>query len=414
MDGLKKLEPPGTKLQGNRLVGDPAPRMLPQLFRKIAGNPDFFHMKGVGDEHPAAVAVALAERGHELLVVAEGAGDGHPLHVAGGEGVDPRFVLVDGLAQSPGDEVGQAHPEGVALGFRSQPQGRDNVDFGSGQILEAVDPVLEGFVRARCEMLHEKDYSRIMPILIHGDAALAGQGVVSEVAQMSQLKGYHTGGSLHFVINNQIGFTTDFDDARSSDYCTAIANAIGVPVVHVNGDDAEAVTFAVEFAVSFRQQFKRDVFVDMVCYRRHGHNESDEPKFTQPTLYSAIDKHPDPRQIYSAELERRGDINGQLAADMEENFKALLQDRLNLVKQKSVPYKPHSLDKQWEQMRRSTYEDFNSSPPTSISEDAIRTLVDRLTTVPEGFQVIRKVQRVLDERRQLYDARQVNWAKRRW
>jgi 2-oxoglutarate dehydrogenase E1 component len=276
--------------------------------------------------------------------------------------------------------------------------------------LEAVDPVLEGFVRARCEMLYDKDYSRIMPIVIHGDAALAGQGVVSEVAQMSQLKGYHTGGSIHFVINNQIGFTTDFDDARSSDYCTAIANAIGVPVVHVNGDDAEAVTFAIEFAVNFRQQFKRDVFIDMVCYRRHGHNESDEPKFTQPTLYSAIERHPDPRQIYSAELVRRGDINGQLAADMEENFKALLQDRLNLVKQKSVPYKPHSLDKQWEQMRRSTYEDFNSSPPTGIGADAIRTLVDRLTTAPEGFRVMRKVQRVLDERRQLHDSGQVNWA----
>lgn len=301
------------------------------------------------------------------------------------------------------------------LGFSSQvntPGGKKvNLDLvPNPSHLEAVDPVLEGFVRAKCDLLYDKDYSKILPILIHGDAALAGQGVVYEVAQMSQLKGYYTGGSLHFVINNQIGFTTDFDDARTSDYCTAIATAIGSPVLHVNGDDAEAVTFAIEFAIAFRQEFKRDVFVDMLCYRRHGHNESDEPKFTQPMLYALIDKHEDPRKVYTAELIKRGDITAQLAEQMEEDFKNLLQDRLNLVKQKAVPYKPHALDKEWEQMRRSTYEDFNSSPVTAASKETVAKVVEALTHVPEGFKVMRKVQRVMDERTKLFNEGQLNWS----
>ncbi|MFN3530355.1 MAG: 2-oxoglutarate dehydrogenase E1 component [Bacteroidia bacterium] len=301
------------------------------------------------------------------------------------------------------------------LGFSSQVNTtagkRVNLDLvPNPSHLEAVDPVLEGFVRAKCDLLYEKDYSKILPVLIHGDAALAGQGVVYEVAQMSQLKGYHTGGTLHFVINNQIGFTTDFDDARSSDYSTAVANTIGSPVLHVNGDDAEAVTFAIEFAVAFRQEFRRDVFIDMLCYRRHGHNESDEPKFTQPTLYGLIDKHPDPRKVYAQQLIERGDIPSELAEQLEEDFKTLLQDRLNLVKQKEVAYKPHALDKEWEAMRRSTYEDFNSSPATAVTPEATATVLKAITTAPDGFSVMRKAQKVIDERKTLYAEGKLNWS----
>ncbi|HAH35380.1 MAG TPA: 2-oxoglutarate dehydrogenase E1 component, partial [Algoriphagus sp.] len=145
---------------------------------------------------------------------------------------------------------------------------------------------------------HKGDKTKALPILIHGDAAVAGQGIVYEVTQMAGLKGYNTGGTIHFVINNQVGFTTDFDDARSSIYCTDVAKIIDAPVIHVNGDNAEAVVFAAKLAAEFRQKFGRDIFVDMVCYRRHGHNESDEPKFTQPELYNIISKHPTPREIY--------------------------------------------------------------------------------------------------------------------
>ena len=140
---------------------------------------------------------------------------------------------------------------------------------------------------------------KYLPILIHGDASVAGQGIVYEVLQMSELKGYYTGGTIHFVINNQIGFTTDFDDARSADYCTSVAAMVQAPVFHVNGDDPEAVVKVCEIATLYRQEFNSDIFIDMVCYRRHGHNEGDEPKFTQPQMYALIDKHLNPREVYT-------------------------------------------------------------------------------------------------------------------
>jgi 2-oxoglutarate dehydrogenase E1 component len=180
--------------------------------------------------------------------------------------------------------------------------------------------VVEGFSRAKADLLYGSDYDRIMPILIHGDAAVAGQGIVYETAQMSQLEGYYTGGTLHFVINNQIGFTTDFDDARSSTYCTAAANMIQAPVFHVNGDDPEAVVFATRLATEYRQEFNSDVFIDMVCYRRHGHNEGDDPQFTQPEMYDKISIHPNPREIYVKKLLGRGDVEAQMAEEMEKKY----------------------------------------------------------------------------------------------
>ena len=214
--------------------------------------------------------------------------------------------------------------------------------------LEAVNPVVEGFMRAKSDYIFNNDVSKILPILIHGDAALAGQGIVYEVAQMSKLSGYHTGGTIHFVINNQLGFTTDFHDARSSIYSTDIADIIDSPVLHVNGDDPEAVAFASKLAVEFRQKFRRDVFVDMVCYRRHGHNESDEPKFTQPKLYNTIAKHPNPREVYNKSLIERGDTDAGIAKQMDKEFRSMLQDRLNLVKQKEVKHKALDLGFGWE------------------------------------------------------------------
>ncbi|RYE18982.1 MAG: 2-oxoglutarate dehydrogenase E1 component, partial [Sphingobacteriales bacterium] len=165
--------------------------------------------------------------------------------------------------------------------------------------LEVVDPVVSGFARAKADILYNNEYDKVLPILIHGDSAVAGQGVIYELLQMSKLSGYATGGAIHFVINNQIGFTTDFDDARSADYCTSIAAMVQAPVLHVNGDDPEAVVRAASLAVAYRQKFNQDIFIDMVCYRRYGHNEGDEPKFTQPQLYALIDKHPNPREVYT-------------------------------------------------------------------------------------------------------------------
>jgi 2-oxoglutarate dehydrogenase E1 component len=277
--------------------------------------------------------------------------------------------------------------------------------------LEAVNPVVEGFVRAKSDAQYASDYDKILPILIHGDAAMAGQGIVYEVAQMSEMAGYTTGGTIHFVINNQIGFTTDFDDARSSIYCTDVAKVIDAPVLHVNGDDPEAVVYCMRMAAEFRQKFNRDIFVDMVCYRKHGHNESDEPKFTQPSLYNIISKHANPREIYNATLIERGDIDRDLAKKMDKNFRSLLQDRLNLVKQKPLSYQFLPLEKQWQSLRRSNPADFDHSPDTSISQKVINTIGKALTKLPENFKPIKQIEKQLKSREDMFfKSKSLNWA----
>lgn len=277
--------------------------------------------------------------------------------------------------------------------------------------LEAVDPVVEGFIRAKIDSQHKNDSKKALPILIHGDAAVAGQGIVYEVTQMAGLKGYNTGGTVHFVINNQVGFTTDFDDARSSIYCTDVAKIIDAPVIHVNGDNAEAVVFAAKLAAEFRQKFARDIFVDMVCYRRHGHNESDEPKFTQPELYNIISKHPNPREIYVKRLTERGDIDAEIARQMDEEFRQLLQDRLNMVKEKPLPYQFTKFEREWQSLRRSTPEDFEKSPETGISLEAVEKVADALTTIPKGFKPIKQIEIQLKQRKDMYfTSKSLNWA----
>jgi 2-oxoglutarate dehydrogenase E1 component len=278
--------------------------------------------------------------------------------------------------------------------------------------LEAVDPVVVGFARCKADVLYNSDFDKILPILIHGDASVAGQGVVYEVLQMSGLKGYYTGGTIHFVINNQIGFTTDFDDARSSDYCTSIAAMVKAPVLHVNGDDPEAVVKAVEIATEYRQKFNSDIFIDMVCYRKHGHNEGDEPKFTQPQLYALIDKHPNPREVYTQYLMENGEPEARdLAKEMEKQFLSDLQERLDDVKQNPLPYTFQKPELWWKSLRRATAEDFESSPVTAINEKDFNLLFDGLMKWPEDFKPLRKVEKLLQDKVKLYrDEQKVDWA----
>lgn len=278
--------------------------------------------------------------------------------------------------------------------------------------LEAVDPVVEGFSRAKADIMYDSAYDKLVPILIHGDASLAGQGVVYEVLQMSYLDGYYTGGTIHFVINNQIGFTTDFDDARSSDYCTSMAAAIQAPVFHVNGDDPEAVIKCVEIATRYRQVFNSDVFIDMVCYRRHGHNEGDDPKFTQPHLYALIDKHPNPREVYVKYLLENGEEDAQvLAKEMEKKFWDDLQERLDEVKQSPLPYQYQPPEIEWKKLRRATAEDFDTSPITSVSEEAFRTVFDALMQWPSDFKPLKKVEKLLLDKVKLFQTEnKVDWA----
>ena len=278
--------------------------------------------------------------------------------------------------------------------------------------LEAVDPVVVGFSRAKADVMYGSDFNKILPILIHGDASVAGQGIVYEVLQMSYLNGYYTGGTIHFVINNQIGFTTDFDDARSSDYCTSLAAAIQAPVMHINGDDPEAVVKCVEIATRFRQKFNSDIFIDMVCYRKHGHNEGDDPKFTQPQLYALIDKHPNPREMYVKFLLENGEADAQeLAKEMEKKFWDDLQERLDEVKQNPLPYHYQTPELEWKKLRRATNEDFDQSPITAISDENFNKVFEAIMKWPADFKPLRKVEKILNDKIKLFEKeKKIDWA----
>ncbi len=303
------------------------------------------------------------------------------------------------------------------LGFRSNiktPKGKEiNVQLTPNPShLEVVDPVVAGFSRAKADILYNSKYDEVLPILIHGDSAVAGQGVVYELLQMSKLPGYQTGGTIHFVINNQIGFTTDFDEARSADYCTSIAAMVQAPVLHVNGDDPEAVVKAAKLAIKYRQQFNQDIFIDMVCYRKHGHNEGDDPSFTQPQLYDLIKKHPNPREVYTEYLLKNGTADAQeLAKEMEKRFWDDLQQRLDEVKQKPLPYQMQAPEKAWAELRRSTFEDFDASPETGISKEQVEKLFKALMNIPADFKPLRKIQKLIEEKVKLHDEKgQLDWA----
>jgi 2-oxoglutarate dehydrogenase E1 component len=271
--------------------------------------------------------------------------------------------------------------------------------------LEAVNPVVEGKARARQRIRGDTELRRkVLPLLIHGDAAFAGQGIVAETLNMSQLPGYGTGGTVHVVVNNQIGFTTLPEDARSSMYATDVAKMIEVPILHVNGDDPLAVLFVTQMSLDFRQEFGRDAVIDMYCYRRFGHNEGDEPSFTQPDLYAKIEEHPSVAHLYKKELVEAGTLSDDEAASLEAEFEVRLELVLQEVKsieeetagararfkESTAVFQPHYTDE---------------GKPTAISLKMLRQIVDGLTSVPEGFNVIPKVRRtVLDRRREVFEA----------
>lgn len=303
------------------------------------------------------------------------------------------------------------------MGYGSEVQTADNKTMHlklmpNPSHLEAVDPVVIGFSRAKADVLYHSDFDKILPILIHGDASVAGQGIVYEVLQMSNLRGYYTGGAIHFVINNQIGFTTDFDDARSAAYCTSVAAMVQAPVLHVNGDDAEAVVKCAEIATRYRERFNSDIFIDMVCYRKHGHNEGDDPKYTQPQLYALIDKHQNPREIYTQYLIENGEADArELAKEMEKKFWADLQERLDEVKQNPLPYHYQQPELAWKSLRKAKPEDFDASPNTAISEEDAFSMFHSLMKWPEGFQPLKKVEKLLQDKIKVLEAEQkIDWA----
>src|SRR6195256_155010 len=270
--------------------------------------------------------------------------------------------------------------------------------------LEAVDPVVEGTARARQRIRGDTERRRkVLPLLLHGDAAFAGQGIVAETLNMSQLHGYGTGGAVHVVVNNQIGFTTIPEDARSSMYATDIAKMIEVPIYHVNGDDPLACMEVSQFALDFRQEFGRDIVIDMYCYRRFGHNEGDEPAFTQPDLYAKIDKRPSVAQLYKRELLEAGTLSDDDAASLETEFELRLEMTLEEVK--AIEKQKTSEQARFKESTAVFQPEYTGSPvSTAISEKTLKTIVDGLTRVPDGFNVQPKIKRiVLDHRRSVFE-----------
>jgi 2-oxoglutarate dehydrogenase E1 component len=276
--------------------------------------------------------------------------------------------------------------------------------------LEAVDPVVLGISRARINYRYKGDYNRLAPILIHGDAAISAQGVVYEVIQMSQLNGYKTGGTIHLVLNNQVGFTTNYLDARSSTYCTDIGKVTKSPIFHVNGDDVEALIYTIRLAMEYRQMFHTDVFVDILGYRKYGHNEGDEPRFTQPLLYKQISKHPNARDIYSQKLIDQGIYTKDVIKEAEQDFTRLLDSSLQKSKEGHLVRIEQFLKDEWKGFRYSRNTDFKSSPETGVERKVLNGIAEKVNTLPSDKSFFSKINKLLNDRKSMIKENKLDWA----
>ena len=274
--------------------------------------------------------------------------------------------------------------------------------------LEAVDPVVLGMSRALIDELGGNEKA-VLPILVHGDAAIAGQGVIYEVVQMAGLKGYRTGGTIHIIVNNQIGFTTNYLDARTSIYCTDVGKVTHSLIFHVNADDPEAVVQVMSIALSYRQTFHRDVFIDLLGYRKHGHNEGDEPKFTQPKLYKAIAAHPSPYELYLAHLITIGTITSDEGASLKQNQIDLMEKGFSISKEKETNQVEDFLSEIWSDYRTATLKELTTSPDTSYPEKKIYALGEKISKLPKGKKFFRKVVKLLKDRKNMLDSDNLNW-----
>ncbi len=267
--------------------------------------------------------------------------------------------------------------------------------------LEAVDAVVEGITRAKINNDYNGNRDKVVPIVIHGDAAIAGQGIVYEVLQMEQLEGYGTGGTIHIVVNNQVGFTTNYLDARSSTYCTDVGKVVLAPVFHVNADDVEAVCHTMRIAAEYRQRFNRDVFVDLLGFRRYGHNEGDEPRFTQPLLYKAIARHPNARKIYSDKLMSQGLVETKMVKEMEKEFKDMLE--LNFDESKKIEKNfitPFMAD-EWTGFELAKRNELVNPFDTSVDLEELKKIGLVITTLPTDKKIFKKMQRLMEARQKM-------------
>ena len=275
--------------------------------------------------------------------------------------------------------------------------------------LEAVNPVVEGLTRAKIDnYLNSED--KIVPVLVHGDAAIAGQGIMYEIVQMALLDGYRTGGTIHIVTNNQVGFTTNYLDGRSSTYCTDVAKTTLCPVFHVNADDVEAVIETMKIALEYRMKFHMDVFIDLLGYRKYGHNEGDEPKFTQPTLYKLIASHPSLREIYMNQLVAEGTIDTAHATEVKNRFEAMLDAKLEIAKSMKMANVKHFMEETWKGFRKATEADFEQGISTGYDKKKLTALAKRISTLPSDEKFIAKTAKVFADRLKMIDDNKLDWA----
>ena len=276
--------------------------------------------------------------------------------------------------------------------------------------LETVASVAEGITRAKIDRKYDGDSSKILPIVIHGDAAIAGQGIAYEVVQMAQLNGYKTGGTIHIVVNNQIGFTTNYLDARSSTYCTDVAKVTLCPVMHVNADDTEAVCHAMEMALEFRMRFKSDVFIDLLGYRKYGHNEGDEPRFTQPKLYKAISKHSNVKDLYANTLINEGTIDRSYLNEITSEFKGMLNEEFDKSKEDKNSKVKEFMESTWEGFKRENKEGMLASSDTTYPVDSLKNIAKIVSIAPENVTFVRKAERILQGRnRMVFETNLLDW-----
>src|SRR5690554_5891697 len=264
--------------------------------------------------------------------------------------------------------------------------------------LETDGALVEGIARAKQDDKYADNPSQVLPIIVHGDAAIAGQGLVYEIVQMAQLDGYKTNGTIHVVVNNQIGFTTNYLDARSSTYCTDIAKVTLSPVLHVNADDAEAVVHAMLFALHFRMKFKRDVFIDLLGYRKYGHNEGDEPRFTQPKLYKAISKHDNPRDIYAKKLIAEGIISEGYVEKLEKDYKDLLEENLEDSRKIEKTEITAFMQNEWEDYVTVDEDKMLKPVDTTYPKEGLAKITKVLSSLPKDKKFIRKISRLIESK----------------
>lgn len=384
------------------------------IHRKFVGQKRF-SLEGAESIIPALDAVV--ERGAELGIEEFVIGMAHR----------GRLNILANILEKPYQNIfkeytGKEYEDDISQGDVKYHLGYENeitTDFGkkvklklmpNPSHLETVAPIVEGMVRSQINSVYKKDFDKTSAIVIHGDAAIATQGVVYETTQMSQLDGYKTGGTIHLVINNQVGFTTNYLDARSSTYCTDVAKVTRSPVFHVNGDDVEALIYTVKLALEFRQKFDTDVFIDILCYRKYGHNEGDEPRFTQPLLYKSIAKHPNPRDIYSEKLNKLGIMFPEETKKEIKDFDALLEEKYQESEKIEKVRIRKFLINEYEKYEMPHNDHFNQEVKTAVPKKRLVEIAEKINSLPTDLSFFSKVSRILSDRKMMVSDDRLDWA----